>query len=246
MELVGNDAGASLRPDTWSGRSTYIASGEDLFHRFCEHTGLNTVSSISFFDHHNVVDTIEDKNDAEKIGIALSHLDDHGSVLLSYSQPGSPHRENAFERYHCFFPMINELDGYIFIDFRDNANSAVHVYQEDWMKWNDHDDKGHLKCSIIGVAGDKGQIAELFGIPAIIFDDKENNVRKVMQAGGKNAGCVVRLGSKMGHEVRRQTRLDRKFLELTNHYDLFLYSQYFRNHVQRPYCTAISAIAHSQ
>ena len=244
MSSIAYDDGILLSQDRMF--SANITSGEEIFHTFCRETGIDKVSSISFFDHHNVIDAVANKQIAAKIGIELDHLEDHGSVLLSYSPHRSWRRWEAFQQFRKCFPLINEMDGYVFTDVRHNANTAVTVYQEDWMKWKDRDDKGHLKCSIIGVAGDKGQIAELFGIPAIIFDDKENNVRKVMQAGGKNAGCVVRLGSKMGHEVRRQTRLDRKFLELTNHYDLFLYSQYFRNHVQRPYCTAISAIAHSQ
>ena len=234
MALVRNDAGASLRPDHVSRQSTYIASGKDLFRRFFEHTGLHTVDSISFFDHHNVVDTIMEERTAMKLGIDLSYLDDHGSVLLSYSGKGSRHRPNAFKEHNVFFPMINEMDGYIFTDFKERERAAVHVYQEDWMKTFSHDDKGRLKCSIICVEGDKGQAAELFEVPSIMFDDQENNVRKVMLAGPRNAGCVVRIGhvNDRRRSLHMRTRLDREFFVAECHDDLFTFSRLFRDRVQ--------------
>ena len=234
MALFHNATGASLRPRHVSRHSTYIASGTDLFYRFCEHTGLHTVDSISFFDHHNVVDTIMDERTAMKLGVDLSYLDDHGSVLLSYSGKASRHRPNAFEDHNVFFPMFNEMDGFIFTDFRERERAAVHVYQEDWMTMISCDDKGCPKCDIICVEGDKGQVAELFDVPSIMFDDHEDNVRKVMFAGQGNAGCVVRIAH--GNHPRRswnmRTCLDRDFFVAECHADLFTFSRLFRDRVQ--------------
>ena len=56
--------------------------------------------------------------------------------------------------------MLAEMDGYIFTDDRYNESAAVDVYQDDWMT-GDRDDKGRRQCTIIGVSGDKGQVAEL-------------------------------------------------------------------------------------
>ena len=234
MALFHNATGASLRPRHVSRHSTYIASGTDLFYRFCEHTGLHTVDSISFFDHHNVVDTIMDERTAVTLGVDLSYLDDHGSVLLSYSGKGSPHRPNAFDDHNVFFPMINEMDGFIFTDLRERERAAVHVYQEDWMETFSHDDKGRLKCDIVCVEGDKGQAAELFEVPSIMFDDQENNVRKVMLAGPRNAGCVVRIGhvNDRRRSLDMRTRFDRDFFVAECHDDLFTFSRVFRDRVQ--------------
>ena len=53
------------------------------------------------------------------------------------------------------------------------------------------------------MSGDKGQAASLLGKPAILFDDKEENVCQVLQVDVRNAGCVVRVGTQAHRGVRR-------------------------------------------
>ena len=64
------------------------------------------------------------------------------------------------------------------------------------------DDQCRKQCAIIGMTGDKGQAASLLGKPAILFDDKEDNVLQVLQADTRNEGCVVRIGSRATHRVK--------------------------------------------
>lgn len=206
--------------------SAYIASGEDIFHRFCADTGLANCASLSLFDHHNVVDEMS-WDTAVNVGVALSHIDNHCSFLLSY---GAAYRRMAFDENRDCFPMVAEMDGYIFTDVRCNASAAVHVYQDDWMT-GVRDDRGRRKCAIIGVSGDKGQVAELFDKPAILFDDREDNVIQVLQARRENAGCVARVGQRFHHRVR--TNASWRFAVSRNSADWHEMSEQFRDQVLR-------------
>ena len=101
--------------------------------------------------------------------------------------------------------MIDQLDGYIFTDLQHNRSARVEVYQDDWMI--SYDDRGRDKCARIGVKGDKGQVVELFNKPTIIFDDREDNVTRVLQVRGANAGCIVRFEQQNGDDVVQSWRL---------------------------------------
>jgi hypothetical protein len=175
----------------------HISDGEDILQQFFADTGFNECVSVSLFDHHNVVDLMS-WDTAATVGIALSHLRSHRSYLLSY---GKAHRRTVFHRDNEYNPMIEELDGYIFTDTFYNRSSTVTVYQDDWMR-DDYDDNGHNQCTIIGVTGDKGQVARILNKPAILFDDREDNVDQVLQARHGNAGFVVRIGHKYYDHVR--------------------------------------------
>ena len=114
------------------------------------------------FDHHNVVDELEE-NKAKKLGVDLDHLVEHRSGLLSYRHM---HRRETFCQERPHFPIVSEMDGYIFTDKRWGQSTEVRVYQHPWMR-NVCDDKGYEQCAIIGMTGDKGQAASLLGKPAI-------------------------------------------------------------------------------
>ena len=76
------------------------------------------------------------------------------------------------------------MDGIIFTDYGVGRRDTVEVYHDDWMP-----------PTVIGVRGDKGQVAALFGQPCLLFDDKEENVSLVRQKGLDSGGIVVkRLG----------------------------------------------------
>ena len=84
--------------------------------------------------------------------------------LCSYD-PVHVHRRGVFDPRAPFAPMISECDGHIFTDVRHSHSQEVDVYREPWMQPN---------C--IGVVGDKGQVAQLLRKPALLFDDKEENI----------------------------------------------------------------------
>ena len=138
------------------------------------------------------------KDAAITVGVALDHLDSHCSILLSY---GFTFRQKAFDTGCEYYPMIEELDGYIFTDTRYNDSAAVHVYQNSWMR-DVCDDKDRAEGVIIGMSGDKGQVAELLNTPAVIFDDREDNVLQVQEARPGNLGYVVRVGDGRRRAVR--------------------------------------------
>ena len=80
------------------------------------------------------------------------------------------------------------MDGYIFTDYRSCWKGYVDVYRENGMRTN---------C--ICIRGDKGQAAELFNRPALLFDDKEYNVglvRSYPTSSNIIDGVVVRMGRK--------------------------------------------------
>ena len=172
----------------------FVAGGRCIFDQFCNDTGLVQCNSVSLYDHPNVVDQMS-KNTAIEVGVDLDHLVDHCSFLLSY---GFSHRRDAFDDCRTCYPMIELLDGYIFTDIRHNQSSVVHVYQDSWMR------EICKRCIVIGVRGDKGQVAQLLNKPAIIFDDREDNVRQVIAARHGNEGVHVRLRRRFEHEWTHQ------------------------------------------
>lgn len=176
---------------------SYIRRGASIFRRFCSDLDLEHCSTISVFDHHNVVDQFSE-DEAISLGVALDHLHDHCSVLLSY---GFSHRQEAFDSTKRFYPMINELDAYIFTDLRHNRRFGVEVYQDQWMR-DTCRRMNKPQGLIIGMCGDKGQVAELLGKPIIFFDDKEENVVQVLQAKQGNEAYLVRIGERKRHPVR--------------------------------------------
>ena len=177
---------------------TYTSVGEQIFERFQADTGLANCPSVSVFDHHGVVDKMLEE-EAVRVGTALDHLDHHCSFLLSYSSRRSHYRQLAFDQNHAYFPMIAQLDGFIFTDLRRNDSPRVEVYQDDWMI--SYDDCGRDKCARIGVKGDKGQVVELFNKPTLIFDDHLDNVTQVLQVQRANAGCIVRFKPESSGEI---------------------------------------------
>ena len=144
----------------------HIWRGESIFRRFCSDLDLQHCSTTSVFDHHNVVDQLSEV-EAISLGVALEHVDDHCSILLSY---GFSHRQEAFDSTKRFYPMINELDAYVFTDFRHNRRYGVAVYQDQWMK-DTCRRMNKPQSLIIGMRGDKGQVAELLGNPKPAVND---------------------------------------------------------------------------
>ena len=57
--------------------------------------------------------------------------------------------------------------------------------------------------NMICISGDKGDAAQLLGLPLILFDDKEDNLTDVIDKGHiRNVGVVVRRGEAMFRRVK--------------------------------------------
>ena len=177
-----------------------LHGGNSVWNEFL-HTTQSSRSSITaaaLFDHHHVVDTLSHL-EACTVGVEL----DHNPVVVSYlCSFGREHRQRAFFEDVPYRPMIAELDGFIFTDYRHGRGAYVDVYRERWMTPN---------C--VGIRGDKGQVASLLGRPAILFDDKEENVRLLRARSTQECtldGVVVRRGPKAYDPV------EYGFVELNN------------------------------
>ena len=98
-----------------------ISSGRDILQDFLFDTGIDECSSISLFDYHNVIDEMKE-DEAKKLGVDLDHLMDYRSVLLSH---GHMHRRETFCQERAYFPMVVEMDGYVFTGNRQGQSAEV-------------------------------------------------------------------------------------------------------------------------
>ena len=177
-----------------------IREGNSVWNEFLHATqsSRSSIRAAALFDHHHVVDTLS-RPEACTVGVEL----DHNEVVVSYlCSFGREHRQKPFFEDVPYRPMIAELDGFIFTDYRVGRRARVDVYREPWMT-----------PSCVGVSGDKGQVASLLRRPAILFDDKEDNVRLLRARSTEECtldGIIVRRGRKADDPV------ERGFVELSN------------------------------
>ena len=171
-----------------------------MWNEFLEATqsSRSSITAAALFDHHHVVDTLSHP-EACTVGVEL----DHNPVVVSYLCSFSwKYRQRAFFEDVPYRPMISELDGFIFPDYRFGRDKDVDVYRERWMTPN---------C--VRISGDKGQVASLLRRPAILFDDKEANVRRLRARSTEGCtldGVIVRRGLKAYNPV------EWGFVELSN------------------------------
>ena len=183
-------------------RPVTICSGLREWEEFCEVTGVSHPHTrvVSMIDHHGVVDTLEDEDEAAQAGVNLELINESVNLLCSLDRKRW-HRKKPFTPNAAFRDFVIELDGYVFTDVRESGQPEVSVYRENWMEQN---------C--IGVDGDKGQVAQLFGKPVLLFDDKEDNIdllrRKSIQPEAPLDGIVVRRGYKAKARVRRNYQIE--------------------------------------
>jgi hypothetical protein len=134
-------------------------------------------------DQNNVVNALS-FNEAKIVGVALDHLNYDTrripTILCSY---GMDRSHEAFEEWD-YYPVINELWGFVFTDVRSHDGKNVEVYP-----FRDLPDRFAGKA--IRITGDKSHISRLMGIPTILFDDKEDNIYYHAQGHPNNMGIVV-------------------------------------------------------
>ena len=120
----------------------------------------NRVQIYNLFDKHRVVDNMT-REESIHVGLQFSHMENACNVLCSF---GSSFRKSTFDR-HPWLPFIAELDGYCFVDHRRSSRSLAVCYQEPWMSE-----------TTIGCTGTKGEFARLLQKPALLFDDRIENL----------------------------------------------------------------------
>ena len=64
-----------------------------------------------------------------------------------------------------------------------------------------------MEPNMVCISGDKGDAAQLLGLPMILFDDREDNLVDVVNKGSKhNVGVVVRRGDAQFKRVHRRNQ----------------------------------------
>ena len=147
--------------------------------------------AAALMDLHNVVDTFN-WQEAARVGVDIDHHDHLGGYLLSY---GRNDREQAFDPDEPYTPLMTELNGKIFTDYGVGCRKTVDIYREPWMK-----------PDTIGVKGDKGQVAQLLGIPCLLFDDRKEHIDLVRARSSiacKLEGIQVLRGRRAGDKPTR-------------------------------------------
>ena len=143
-----------------------VRHGGHIWREWLDICNLNDCPVIAMFDHHGVVDTLDDET-AIGTGVALSHLD-IPSILCSY---GAAHVFAALNPNTEYHPFISELDGAIFTDVREHRFHDCDVYRPPgYPEW------------AIRIGGDKGCVNRLLGRPGILIDDRSQHVEVHLEA----------------------------------------------------------------
>ena len=174
-----------------------LRTGNSIWNEFKSVTELDYSPDgiVALFDHHDVVDTLN-YDEACDVGVSLDHIEDANTYLCSF---GKSHRQNVLNPYAAWAPMIEDMDGCLFTDYRANPYNWVHVYREPWMP-----------ARFVSVSGDKGQVARLMGKPTLLFDDKVDNLNTLHSRAGRHEvrGILVRRGRLAASASSRRFRMD--------------------------------------
>ena len=121
--------------------------------------------------------------------------------------------KTSFQRCTIFYQVA---DLFIFTEAigRDpDKHGPVDVWRYDGMEPN-----------MVCISGDKGDAAQLLGLPMILFDDREDNLVDVVNKGSKyNVGVVVRRGDAQFKLVHRRN----EHLVINNPHDWVYWSWRF-------------------
>ena len=147
----------------------------------------------ALFDYHDVVDTCSN-DEACHLASELEHLFLCGSavpsLLCSY---GKDHSLGTFSAQNPWYPLVLQLDGYVFTDYRERfAKTALSAWRPEGYPLN-----------AIRLTGDKSDVCRLLKQPTILFDDKERNAYRHDRGNSGNWSVVVKRGEKSHHRWRR-------------------------------------------
>lgn len=171
----------------------------DFDSRYLWYRGQPLYTCVLAFDKHNVVDTMNAEECSRFIGLRnqVHYRNNLGGALALISRGIGRWRESLEEgeqmaSYKCAdFLTYTEKIG------RDpDRDGAIRVWRYPGME-------SHMIC----IDGDKGDAAQLLGLPLILFDDKEDNLTDIVDKGhSRNVGVVVRRGEAVNRKVYRRNR----------------------------------------
>jgi hypothetical protein len=156
----------------------------EILEEWKENVGFKHFGFLVYLDFHDVIDTLTVEQGID-LGIELDHMMHVGSFVLSY---GNAHRKGIWDKDAPWAACVAEMDGVIFTDERLGYDGYIDIYRESWFPPN-----------TIAVRGSKAQIARALNRPALLFDDKEENVAWFEAAGLFHTGVVVKRGKKNKH-----------------------------------------------
>ena len=159
-----------------------IRNGNGIWREWLHAMGYRDDQTPIMVDKHKVVDDFN-MNESADVGTELDHMEEICPFICSKSSRvrGLEHRLKIFERDQLGFHFIQQMEGVVFTDYPVGHHKTVDIYREDWMP-----------PTVIGFRGDKGQVANLFRKPSLLFDDKEENIELVQRIGIESDGVVVK------------------------------------------------------
>ena len=107
-----------------------------------------------------------DNAEATRLAREIKYMPNVRNYICSYGTC-LDYRKEVFEQDTDYAPFVEQCDGVIFTDQKQNhdADQTVNFYNNQWMP-----------STCIGADGDKGQVAQLLSKPTILFDDQEDNI----------------------------------------------------------------------
>ena len=191
-----------------------IRHGNSIWNEFCEKIDLYhpQVETVVMFDQHDVIDTLCDWDVAVDVAVDVDHFDPVLPLVCSF---GRDHRAETFRKEVAWAPFVAECEGYIFTDYRQGHYGTIDIYRDSWMGQD-----------TIGVRGDKGQVASLFGKPVLLFDDKEENIELLRARSSCQCpldGVVVRRGKKTRwsvYETFCSSSNPKEWIDIMRHFNL--------------------------
>ena len=152
---------------------------------------------VMAFDKHNVVDTMNPEESLRFVGLRnqVHFKNNLGGALVLLSR-GTSRWTDALEEgdqtvfYRCAdFLIYTEK-----INRDPDRDGPVSIWRYPEME-------SHMIC----INGDKGDAAQLLGLPMILFDDKEENLTDIIDKGHRqNVGVVVRRGEAVNRRIKRR------------------------------------------
>ena len=171
-----------------------VRNGSGIWREWLHVIGYCEDQTPILVDKHKVVDDFNDDESAD-VGSTLDHMDEICPVICSKSTRrghGLEHRLKIFDREQPGFHFIQQMHGVVYTDYPVGHHRTVDIYRDEWMP-----------PTVIGVRGDKGQVANLFRKPSLLFDDKEENVELVRRIGIESDGILVKRPRWFGQFVPR-------------------------------------------
>ena len=144
-----------------------VRSGRDVVSTWARNH-VCQAPAVALFDKHGVIDTL-DETEAQESGIDMDH------AHMPYGLCSWAGRGRARETCNGCFPWSIFLDSCDFLIFTDEVVNSDSDGRIDVYRDRDLPDKA------IRIRGDKGDAAHLLGVPVVVFDDRVDHLRTMLE-----------------------------------------------------------------